>query len=181
MARLELLKQIKIYPKVIVADVNESATQKELPNNLASRLALAKAHKVVDQIEHGVIVAADTVVAAGRRILPKALNNKDIRYCLEILSGRRHRVYTGVCIIKKCDNTLQTRQKIVQTIIKFKNLTHAEIDLYCDLEEGINKAGGYSISGFAQSFILFLSGSYSNVMGLPLYETSNMLHSFCLL
>ncbi|WPY00134.1 Maf-like protein [Candidatus Trichorickettsia mobilis] len=181
-ARLALLKQVGITPdKIIAADIDESSMRRELPLHLATRLALAKANKITNQIEQGIVIAADTVVATGRKILPKALNNEDIKDCLQELSGRRHRVYTGVCVIRKLDGQLQVRQKLVQTVVKFKNLTNQDIAFYCDLGEGLNKAGGYALSGFAESFVIFLSGSHSNVIGLPLYETLNMLNSLKIL
>lgn len=177
-ARLELLKQIKFFPDIIKpADIDESELRGELPHLLAKRLAVSKASKIASQADDVVIIAADTVVATGRRILPKALNTEDVEQCLQLLSGRRHRVYTGICIIKKHNNQLYIKEKLVQTIVKFKKLTSQEIKFYCDLGEGVNKAGGYSLRGFAESFVIFLSGSHSNVIGLPLYETVNMLNS----
>lgn len=177
--RIELLKRIKITPtQIIPADIDETPNLRELPNHLATRLAYEKAIKIVSQIEDSaIIIAADTVTALGRRILPKATAYEEVRYCMELLSGRRHRVYTGLCIIKKDQGQITTRQKIVGTIIKFKKLSKEEIDFYCSLDEGLNKAGGCKISGYAEAFISFISGSYSNVMGLPLFETVNALNS----
>jgi septum formation protein len=178
-ARLEILKKLRIFPaQVIPADIDESEYPKELPNKLASRLAKEKADAVAERINFdAIIIGADTVVARGRKILPKALNIDDIKYCLKILSGKRHRVYTGVCIIKKFEKQLLVRQKLVQTIVKFKILTNQEIEFYCSLGEGINKAGGCGISGYAECFIPSIYGSYSNVMGLPMVETMHMLSS----
>ncbi|XVN40907.1 MAG: nucleoside triphosphate pyrophosphatase [Rickettsia endosymbiont of Argas persicus] len=178
-ARVELLKRIKIIPaQIIPADIDETPNLRELPNNLATRLAYEKATKIASQIENSaIIIAADTVTALGRRILPKASSLEEVRYCMETLSGRRHRVYTSLCIIKKDKDQLVTRQKIVQTIIKFKKLSEEEINFYCSLDEGLDKAGGCKISGYAEAFISFISGSYSNVMGLPLFETVNSLNS----
>lgn len=178
-ARIELLKRIKIVPtQIIPADIDETPNLRELPNHLVTRLAHEKATKVASQIENpAIIIAADTVTAVGRRILPKATTTEEVRYCMEMLSGRRHRVYTGLCIIKKDRQQLVTRQKIIQTIIKFKKLSSEEINFYCSLDEGLDKAGGCKISGYTEAFISFISGSYSNVMGLPLFETVNMLNS----
>ena len=177
--RVELLKRIKIIPsRIIPADIDETPNLRELPRLLATRLAYAKAIKVVSQIEDSaIVIAADTVAALGRRILPKATNYEEVKNCIKILSGRRHRVYTGLCIIKKDNDHLTIRQKIVQTIVKFKKLTNKEIDFYCSLDEGLGKAGGCKISGYAEAFISFISGSYSNIMGLPLFETVNSLNS----
>ncbi|WP_347939116.1 Maf family protein [Rickettsia oklahomensis] len=177
--RVELLNRIKIIPsRIITADIDETPNLRELPVSLAVRLAYAKAIKVVSQIEESaIIIAADTVVAVGRRILPKATTYEDVKNCIKILSGRRHRVYTGLCIIKKENGQLTIRQKTVQTIVKFKKLSDEEINFYCSLDEGIDKAGGYKISSYAEAFISFISGSYSNVMGLPLFETVNALTS----
>ncbi len=178
-ARLELLKRINILPDAVMpANIDESEHRKELPAGVASRLANQKAIAIADKIESGIIIAADTVVAKGRRILPKALNAADVRYCLEMLSGCRHRLYTGVCVIKKsADGELIIRKRLVQTVLRFKRLTKQEIDLYCNLGEGINCAGGYAIGGYAEAFLEFISGSHSNVIGLPLMETLNMLNS----
>ncbi len=178
-ARFELLKKIKIFPaQIIPANIDETEYPRELPNNLATRLAREKAEVIAKQISlDAIIIAADTVVARGRKILPKALTKDDVKYCLEILSGRRHRVYTGVCIIKKTSAQLLVRQKLVQTIVKFKVLSKQEIEFYCNLDEGINKAGGWAISGYAESFVSGIYGSYSNIMGLPMMETVNMLNS----
>ncbi|MGX6960345.1 MAG: Maf family protein [Rickettsia endosymbiont of Pentastiridius leporinus] len=178
-ARIELLKRIKITPtQIIPADIDETPNLRELPNHLATRLAHEKATKVASQIENSaIIIAADTVTAVGRRILPKTSTAEEVKYCMKMLSGRRHRVYTGLCIIKKDQQQLITRQKIIQTIVKFKKLSDEEINFYCSLDEGLDKAGGCKISGYAEAFISFISGSYSNVMGLPLFETINALNS----
>jgi septum formation protein len=176
--RLALLKRIKIFPdQILPADIDESEKKKELPGQLVTRLAHEKATKISDTFDEALIIAADTVVAIGRMILPKALTADEVRECLKALSHRRHRVYTGVCIIKKSDGQLYIRQKLVQTIVKFKKLTTKDIDFYSNLGEGLNKAGGYSILEIAESFVTFISGSYSNVVGLPLSETANMLNS----
>lgn len=178
-ARLELLKRLKIVPtQILPADIDESPRLRELPNHLAIRLANEKAVKIASQIEEpAIIIAADTIVVAGRKLLPKAATHEEIKNCLNILSGRRHRVYTGLCVIKKHHNQTTVRQKIAQTIVKFKRLSQQEIDFYCSLNEGLNKSGGCGISGYAEAFIPFISGSHSNVMGLPLFETVNALTS----
>ncbi|MFY9590337.1 Maf family protein [Rickettsia endosymbiont of Halotydeus destructor] len=178
-ARLELLKRLKIIPsQILPADIDETSRLRELPNHLAVRLAKEKAEKIASQIEESaIIIGADTVVVAGRKILPKAATHEEIKDCLNILSGRRHRVYTGLCFIKKHNDQIVIRQKIVQTIIKFKRLSQQEIDFYSSLDEGLNKAGGYGISGYAEAFMPFISGSHSNVIGLPLCETVNALTS----
>lgn len=177
-ARLELLKRIKIIPDyVIPANINETPKKKELPAKLAIRLAREKAEIVAEKIEDGIIIAADSVVTKGLKVLPKASTKEEIRYCLEALSGCRHRVYTGVCIIKKIDRQTISRQRLVQTTVKFKRLTHKEIEFYVELGEGLQKGGGYSISGYVEGFISFISGSISNVIGLPLFDTLNMLSS----
>lgn len=177
-ARLELLKSINIIPqKIIPAYLDESVKKNELPKQLAARLAFEKANKIVSVADDGIVIAADTLVNIGRSVLPKAISIDDIKDCLKLLSQRRHRVYSGVCIIKKWNNQMIIRQRLVKTIIKFKKLTNDEIEFYSTLDEGLNKAGGYSIRGFAQSFVSFITGSFSNVVGLPLFETVNMLKS----
>ena len=107
----------------------------------------------------------------------KAATKDDIRKSLELLSNRRHRIYTGVCIIKKDNSEYKVLKRLVKSTLKFKKLSKKEIDYYCSLEEGIGKAGGYTISGYAESYISFISGSFSNIVGLPIFETMNMLNS----
>lgn len=176
--RVELLSKISIIPnQIIPADIDETEFPKELPREVAARLAYEKAMKVASSIEEGYVIGADTVAAVGRRILPKALDDDMVRFCLKMLSGRRHRLYTGVTVIKKSAGVLLERHKIVHTIVKFKNLTNNEIESYIKSGEGINKAGGYAIQGFVQGYIEYIIGSVSNVVGLPLYELRNMLIS----
>jgi septum formation protein len=176
--RLELLKRIKILPdKICPANIDESELKGESPENLVTRLAFQKAIFIADKVDNSVIIAADTAAVAGRKILPKALSEGDVAFCLRKLSGRRHRVYTGLCIIKKLEGKLHISKKLARTIVKFKVLTPKDIEFYCRLGEGMNKAGGYSIAGYAESFVSFLSGSHSNIMGLPLLETANILNS----
>lgn len=178
--RIELLHRIKIIPtKIIPADIDETPHLRELPNHLAQRLAYEKAIKVLSQVDQSaVIIAADTVTAIGKKILPKALTHEDVRNCMEMLSGHRHHVYTGLCIIKTDGEQKHIiRKKIVCTIVKFKKLSKEEINFYCTLDDGLGKAGGCKIAGYTEAFISFISGSHSNVMGLPLFETVNALNS----
>ena len=181
-ARLDLLKQIGIIPDYIIPpDIDETELKGELAKDLALRLAYNKALHVSNNINYNsIIISADTVVSKGRKILPKALNDEDVRFCMQNLSGRRHSIHTGICLIKKYNNQITIRKKLVQTKIKFKRFTNQEIEHYVNLKEGINMAGGYTLRGFAESFIIMISGSYSNVIGLPLYETHNMLKSLIL-
>lgn len=177
-ARLELLKSINIIPDfVLPADIDETEKPRELPKDVAARLSYEKAIVVSNSIEQGLIIAADTVVACGRRTLPKALTTEDVEFCLRRLSGRRHRLYTGLCIIRKKDDSLKISRKVVQTIVKFKVLSNSDIEHYANSGEGVNKAGGYSIRGYAECFVEFMSGSYSNIVGLPLTQTYNTLKS----
>lgn len=175
-ARLKLLGRIGIIPDAVIpADIDESEHRGELPRNIASRLSISKAEKIAAQIEDGYILGADSVAALGKRTLPKALNGEMVRDCLKLQSGRRHSLYTGLSMIKKEQGKIVARSsKIVVSKIKFKLLTVDEIEHYVLLGEGVNKAGGYTISGYAESFVEFLSGSHSNVLGLPLYETRMM-------
>jgi len=177
--RKDLLARLHITPdQIIAADINEAPRKQELPKHLATRLSEEKAQKISAQIKVGYIIAADTIVTLGRRPLGKAENKDDVAKFLSLLSGRRHRVYTAVTIIKKSNNGDEiVRTKFSETIIKFKNLTGHEIASYAANGEGIGKAGGYSIQGYAESFVSFLSGSHSNVIGLPLFEVRNMLTS----
>ena len=171
--RLDLLRQIAIVPaKVDPADLDESPAKGELPMPHARRLAEEKARVVAARHPGCFVLAADTVVACGRRILPKAEDAATARKCLTLLSGRRHRVHGGLCLIAP-DGTL--RQRLVSTIVTFKRLTQAEIDAYIASGEWDGKAGGYAIQGLAARHVRAISGSYSNIVGLPLFETAALL------
>ena len=169
--RRELLAQIGIVPERIVApDVDETPRRHELPQNYVLRVARSKAAAVTG----AVVLAADTAVAAGRRILPKAETEAEVRACLGILSGRRHRVYTAV-VVAEASGVI--RERLVDSVVTFARLTAADIDMYVAGGEWRGKAGGYAIQGEAARFIRFLSGSYSGVVGLPLFETAQLLRS----
>jgi septum formation protein len=171
--RLDLLKQVHITPdKIIATEIDETPLKGELPRALAERLSAAKAHAIRDQNTDSFILAADTVVACGRRILPKAENEKDARECLKFLSGRRHHVYGGIAVITPAGKLLQ---KISDTVVQFKTLQQREIDAYIAGGEWNGKAGGYAIQGEAAAFIKSVRGSYSNVVGLSLYDTIQLL------
>jgi septum formation protein len=171
--RLALFRQAGIVPARIVApDIDETPRKRELPRLYALRLAVAKAEAVA-KIETGLpVLAADTVVAAGRRILPKAETRADVENCLHLLSGRRHQVMTAVAL---AEPGKQIRTRIAMTRVAFKHLTQSEIADYAASGEGLGKAGGYAVQGRAEAFVRFLNGSYSNVVGLPLYETVGLL------
>lgn len=169
--RLALLAQIGIVPeRVISPDIDETPLPDELPRDYARRLARAKAAAV--DAPGTFVLAADTVVAAGRRILPKAESETELRRCLALLSGRRHRVLTSV-VLRLPDGRL--RERLVQSVVAFARLTGRQIEDYVASEEWRGKAGGYAIQGRAAAFVTFLSGSYSNVVGLPLFETAQLL------
>jgi septum formation protein len=171
--RLDLLRQIGIAPDAVdPAALDETPLAAELPRDYALRLAEAKAALVAQRHQGALVLGADTVVACGRRILPKAEDAATARRCLELLSGRRHRVLGGVCAI---DPAGRRRTRLVTTILRFKRLSAAEIDAYVGGGEWHGKAGGYAIQGHAAVFVAFLSGSYSNVVGLPLFETAALL------
>ena len=174
--RLDLLAQIGIVPDAVhPADINESAQRGELPRPHAARLALEKAQAVAAGLDSSAaILAADTVVALGRRILPKAEDEKTARDCLQQLSGRRHTVYGGIALIAP-DGTVKTR--MVETAVVFKRLHKTEIAAYLACGEWQGKAGGYAIQGRAAAFIRRINGSYSNVVGLGLFETAALLTS----
>ncbi len=171
--RVQLLQQIGIEPaKIIPADIDETPISGELPRNLATRLSLSKAQEIHKNHAGNFIIAADTVVAVGRRTLPKAENETQARQCLKLLSGRRHHVYGGITLITD-DGKIITR--LCDTIIKFKRLTSQEVNEYIDSGEWEGKAGGYAIQGLAASYVSFLQGSYSNVVGLSLYDIMQIL------
>lgn len=154
------------------ADIDETPQRGELPAAHALRLAVEKARRM--QRAGAVVLASDTVVACGRRILPKAENRDEVRRCLELLSGRRHQVHTAVCVI---DAEGRETRKLVTTRVLFRLLERWEIDAYLASGEGEGKAGGYAIQGRAAAFIPWISGSFHAVMGLPLAETSRLLVS----
>lgn len=176
--RIELLQQAGIEPdRVVATHVDETPLRAEHPRSLAKRLSAAKAQRALETLQkedasHGFILAADTVVAVGRRILPKAELADEASNCLQLLSGRSHRVYTGVCLITPAG---KLRQSLVETRVRFKRLSRDELDSYLASGEWRGKAGGYAIQGFAGSFVVKLVGSYTNVVGLPLYETVGLL------
>jgi septum formation protein len=177
--RLALLQQIGVDPDTLLpADIDETPRRGETPRALAQRLALTKAEvarRAADRDDanlDGLVLAADTVVSVGRRILPKAETFEQAEGCLQLLSGRGHRVYTAVCISAPRD---VIRQRLVETRVRFKRLSRAEIEAYLASGEWRGKAGGYAIQGLAAAFVVKLVGSHSNVVGLPLHETASLL------
>jgi septum formation protein len=171
--RLELLRQIGIEPDAVdPADIDESVLKDELPPAHARRLALAKARAVRERDPKSFILAADTVVACGRRILPKAEDKETARRCLALLSGRRHRVL-GAIVVLAPDG--RRADRLVRTIVSFQRLPERRISAYLDSGEWMGKAGGYAIQGRAAAFVSALNGSYSNVVGLPLHESAQLL------
>ena len=173
--RLELLRQINVRPaRIVPSEIDETPQKGEKPKNLAERLSQEKARAVFDQNPDFFVLAADTVVSCGQKILDKAENQEQARKYLETLSGRRHRVYGGITLMtpeKRCF----TRSCV--TIVQFKPLSPQEIDIYISSGEWEGKAGGYAIQGLAGSYVKYLAGSYSNVVGLSLYDTMKILES----
>lgn len=171
--RVLLLRQIGIAADIVdPADLDERPRPRELPPEHARRLAEAKAEHGAARHPGCFVLGADTVVACGRRILPKAEDEGTARRCLALLSGRRHRVIGGVALIAP-DGRRAVR--IVTTMVKVKHLSPAEVDAYIACGEWHGKAGGYAVQGRAAAFVAGINGSYSNIVGLPLYETNAML------
>lgn len=171
--RLDLLKQIGIVPHAVdAADLDETPLADETPRRIALRLAMAKAMDVAARHPGAYVVAADTVVAVGRRIMPKAADAAQVGDCLKLLSGRAHRVFTGVAVAAPDG---RTASRLVESRIHFKRLSQAEVDVYLACGEGVGKAGGYALQGRAAAMVISLQGSYSGVVGLPLYETLSLL------
>jgi len=177
--RLALLNQAGIEPDALrPSEVDETPERGELPRACATRLAQAKAELSFqavqrdDDLRGAFVLAADTVVAVGRRILPKAELVDEASQCLRLLSGRNHRVYTAICMVTPKG---AFRQRLTETRVRFKRLSESEIAAYLDSDEWRGKAGGYAIQGIAGSFVVKLVGSYTNVVGLPLYETVTLL------
>ncbi len=172
--RLELLKQAGIVPdRIVAAAIDETPLKHEIPSVYAQRIAAAKAEKVAAEHPDAIVLAADTVVALGRRILPKTETVDEARECLTMLSGRRHKVLTAVSITSPHGK----KDKLVTSVVSFKRLSVVEIEAYLATKEWQGKAGGYAIQGQAATLIPFISGSYTNIVGLPLHETVYMLRS----
>lgn len=171
--RLELLRQIGIQPdEVRTVGIDETPREGELPRSLAERLAREKLAAAFRPQPDELVLAADTVVACGRRILPKAESKRQAEMCLALLSGRRHRVMTGVCTARAGG---PAAFRLVETRVAFKRLSEREIADYIAGGEWHAKAGAYAIQGAAAKFVSWIEGSYSNVVGLPLYETAALL------
>lgn len=171
--RLDLLRQIGLTPDAVeAADLDETPQLNETPRRLALRLAEAKAAHVAARRPGDYVVAADTVVAVGRRVLPKAADAMQVRRCLALLSGRAHRVLTGVAVAGPGG---RTASRLVESRVRFKRLSEADVDAYLACGEGVGKAGGYAVQGRAGALVIDLQGSYSGIVGLPLYETAHLL------
>jgi septum formation protein len=173
--RLDLLARIGVVPDAVLpADVDESISKGELPRQHALRLAREKAQAVAAKDRDALVLAADTVVAVGRRILPKVEDEATLRACMKLLSGRRHRVLTGVALAIPGG---AMRERLVETMIAMKRLSDEEIDYYASHGEWRGKAGGYALQGYGEVYVRHIAGSYSNVVGLPLAETRVLLKS----
>jgi septum formation protein len=177
--RLSLINQAGVEPDSLEpAEIDETPERGELPRTLSVRLAREKALKAQerirtrDDLKGAFILAADTVVSVGRRIMPKPELLEEAASCLRLLSGRTHRVYSGVCLVTPNDSV---KTRLVETRVRFKRLSDQDIESYLASGEWRNKAGGYAIQGLAGTFVVKLVGSYSNVVGLPLYETIALL------
>jgi len=173
--RRELLAQIGLSPTVMVADIDETPQKREKPQPYALRMASEKVLKVRDQNAETVnhfVLAGDTVVACGQRILPKTEDEASARACLALLSGRRHRVYGGIALISPNGNL---RTRLVTSTVRFRLLGQNDIDSYIATGEWQGKAGGYAIQGIAALFVQQISGSYSNIVGFSLFDVAAML------
>src|SRR5499426_2114530 len=177
--RVQLINQVGIEPDSLrPTDIDETPLRGELPRACANRLARAKAEaalalvRVDDELQGSYILSADTVVAVGRRILPKAELLDEAAQCLRLLSGRNHRVHTAVCLVTPRE---AFRQRLVETKVRFKRLSEDDIQAYIGSGEWRGKAGGYAVQGIAGSFVVKMVGSYSNVVGMPLYECCTLL------
>jgi septum formation protein len=171
--RLDLLRQIGLAPDAVeAAELDETPRPNETPRQLALRLAEAKAAHVAAGAPVAYGLGADTVVAVGRRVLPKAADADEVGRCLALLSGRAHRVLTGVAVVAPDG---RTASRLVESKVHFKRLSDADLEACLACGEGVGKAGGYAIQGRAGALVISLQGSYSGVVGLPLYETANLL------
>jgi septum formation protein len=173
--RLDLLARIGVVPDAVVpADIDESVPAGELPRGHALRLAREKAEAVAALEPEALVLAADTVVAVGRRILPKVEDEATLRACMKLLSGRRHRVLTGVALAIPGGGV---RERLGETMIAMKRLSDEEVDYYAGHGEWRGKAGGYALQGYGEVYVRHIAGSYSNVVGLPLAEVRLLLKS----
>ena len=173
--RLDLLARIGVTVDAVdPAHIDESVPKGELPRAHALRLAVEKAQAVAARHADDLVLAADTVVAVGRRILPKVEDEATLRDCMKLLSGRRHRVMTGVAL---AITGVGIRSRLVETTITMKRLSPDEIDYYAGHGEWHGKAGGYALQGYGEVYVRHIAGSYSNVVGLPLAETRHLLKS----
>jgi len=177
--RLALLNQIGVEPdRILPATVDETPKKNELPRNLARRLAREKLEAALatlrtdPEFSGSLVLAADTVVSVGRRIMPKAEMIEEAATCLRLLSGRAHRVYTGIALATAKG---QLRRRLIETRVRFKRLSREDVESYLASGEWRGKAGGYAVQGFAGAFVVKINGSYSNVVGLPLYEVMSLL------
>ena len=176
--RIELLNSIKIFPKIIYSsDINEDIDSKENPKKYCMRVAKNKALKALEKYPEEFILSADTVVFCSNKIFLKPKNKEEAREFLTFFSGRKHNVLTCVCLAKK--NSLKVKKVI--TKVTFKRLNKQEIDEYLSTNEWKDKAGAYAIQGYAEKFIKRINGSYSNVVGLTLFETFNILKTYKLI
>ena len=173
--RLKLLNQIGVKPDLILSpNINEKIFSKELPRKYVQRMSIQKNMVFQQKYSQSIILTADTIVSLGRRILPKTIDINTAEECLNLISGRRHKVFTSF-VLYSPNNSL--RINTIQSIVKFKRLHPDEISYYLASKEWEGKAGGYAIQGIAASFINFISGSYSNIVGLPLAELYRTLIS----
>lgn len=172
--RLELLGRLGVKPdRIMSPDIDETPLKAELPRDYVIRMAQEKA-AAVERADDEILIAGDTIVAVGRRILGKAEDDAEQRQFLKLMGGRRHHTMSAVCVIA-ADGTART--KLSDSTIKFKRFDDQEIEGYIKSGEGQGKAGGYAIQGLAEAFVISISGSFSGIMGLPLYETRNLLIS----
>jgi septum formation protein len=171
--RLDLLAQVGRVPSLVEpADIDETPLPAEAPRDHARRLAIGKAALIAGRRPNAAVLGADTVVSCGQRILPKAEDEATARRCLALLSGRKHRVFGGLCVIAPGGRQVV---RVVETAVTFARLSHDQIESYIDSGEWQGKAGGYAIQGLAAAYVRQISGSYSNVVGLPLHETDKVL------
>ena len=176
--RLELLTEIGCKPDIIdPPDIDETPFKKEKPYDFAKRMGMEKAEKIAAGYDEGIIIAADTIVAVGLRIIGKAANREEAFRDLSLMQGRNHRVYTGMCIIKKSTGENRRSVKVVETSVRFRHMKAHEINWYLDQGEWEGKSGSFTLMGIGAGFIQGIKGSHTNVIGLPLAEAHNVLVS----
>ncbi|MCP5369261.1 MAG: Maf family protein [Rickettsiaceae bacterium] len=174
--KLELLKRVDVVPdQIITQNITLVEKKSEKPHQFVTRISKERAELVAAEFQEGIIVVIDTIVVCAGKMLKEAKDEAEVRQYLQLLSGRRHRIYSAVTVIRKQNGHTKTSNRLVTSVVKFKRLSPKEIEFFCSTQQGIGKLAGYSVPGYAEYFISYMSGSFSNIYGAPLYETKLLI------